>query len=189
MRSHGWLRNIDSDYFLRETEDISDERYEFHNWGFNLRPTEVQAAFGIKQLEKLKDFNIKREELSSDLLSFLASYSFLQPITIHNKAKPSWLGIPIILKENAPFNTKELISFLEGSGIETRPILTGNILRQPVSKKLFPGLNKDDFPGAETIHKRGIYIGLSPITNENSHQKLKLTLKNFFDRFQRDNKN
>ena len=77
--SHGWLRNIDSDYFLRETEDISDERYEFHNWGFNLRPTEVQAAFGIKQLEKLKDFNIKREELSSDLLSFLASYSFCNP--------------------------------------------------------------------------------------------------------------
>lgn len=183
MRSHGWLRNIDSDFFLRDVEDISDERYEFHNWGFNLRPTEVQAAFGIKQLEKLKDFNIKREELSSDLFSFLNSYSFLQPITIHKKAKPSWLGLPIILAENAPFDTKELISFLESAGIETRPILTGNILRQPVSKKLFPGLNKDDFPGAESIHKRGLYIGLSPMTNENSHQKLKLTLKNFFDRF------
>jgi len=184
MRSHGWLRNIKSDLFIKDSEDISDDRYEFHNWGFNLRPTEIQAAFGIKQLEKLEDFNRKREELSSDIFSFLKSYSFLQPISVHAKAKPSWLGIPIILDEKAPFDMKELIGYLEDSGIETRPILTGNILRQPVSKKLFPGLNKEDFPGAEIIHKRGIYIGLSPMTNELSHKKLKLTLQNFFNRFQ-----
>lgn len=183
MRSHGWLRNIDTDIFINDVQNISDERYEFHNWGFNLRPTEVQAAFGIKQLEKLKDFNSKRETLSSDVFAFLESYSFLQPIKVHRKAKPSWLGIPIVVAENAPFKVAELASYLEESGVETRPILTGNILRQPVSKKLFPKIDKEQFPGAEIIHDRGIYIGLSPMTNEKSHQKLKETLKLFFDRF------
>ena len=106
MRSHGWLRNIESDFFENDSQDISDHRYEFHNWGFNLRPTEVQAAFGIKQLEKLEIFNAKREELSSDIFAFLSSYSFLQPITVQDKARPSWLGIPIVLAETAPFNLK-----------------------------------------------------------------------------------
>ena len=58
MRSHGWARDIESDIFVSGPK-ITDKRYEFHNWGFNLRPTEIQAGFGIRQIEKLPSFNKK----------------------------------------------------------------------------------------------------------------------------------
>ncbi len=183
MRSHGWLRNIETEIFEKNNQDIIDERYEFHNWGFNLRPTEVQAAFGIKQLDKLNSFNLKRKLISEEIFEFLYSYDFFQKIKVHEKAKPSWLGIPIVLKENAPFQQKELVNYLENSGIETRPILTGNILRQPISKKLFPDVNQAHFKGAEQIHKRGIYIGLSPMTSRKNVDRLKEEFNNFLIRF------
>ena len=182
MRSHGWLRNIKTDIFKNDSENILDSRYEFHNWGFNMRPTEVQSAFGLKQLEKLKSFNIRREEISKEIFSFLSRYDYFQTIEVHKKAKPSWLGIPIVLRDDTPFELSELTEYLESSGIETRPILTGNILRQPVSKKLFPHVSQKDFPGAEILHSRGLYIGLSPITDGKTIERLKDTIKIFLDK-------
>ncbi len=183
LRSHGWLRNIKTDLFKDNKQGDFDERYEFHNWGFNLRPTEVQAAFGLKQLEKLEEFNIKRSEISSDIFSFLKSFDHMETIEVHKKAEPSWLGIPLIVKDNSPFTTKMLSEYLEGSGVETRPILTGNILRQPVSRKLFPDIDPKSFPGAEKVHERGIYIGLSPMTNDKALSRLKETLQQFFSQY------
>jgi len=184
MRSHGWLRNIKTNLFNERKDNDVDERYQFYNWGFNVRPTEVQAAFGIHQIKKLEKFNLKRKEISQEIFSLLYSYDFIQPIKVHPKAEPSWLGIPIILKQNAPFTVDILIEFLEESGVETRPILTGNILRQPISASLFPGVNPKDYPGAEFIHNQALYIGLSPMTNLAAVKKLKKTLSTFFDKYQ-----
>lgn len=181
MRSHGWTRNIDSDIFEEKNNQIEDKRYEFHNWGFNLRPTEIQAAFGIKQIEKLSNFNKRRAEISSKIFSFLYQYDFFVQIKVHEKAQASWLGIPIVLKNDCPFSLSDFSGFLENNGIETRPILTGNILRQPVSTKLFPKISAESFTGAEYVHKNGIYIGLSPNSSNDLIEKLENKIKSFLN--------
>tara|TARA_Y100000741_G_scaffold292993_1_gene233272 strand:- start:1606 stop:2502 length:897 start_codon:yes stop_codon:yes gene_type:complete len=182
MRSHGWARDIESDIFVSGSK-ITDKRYEFHNWGFNLRPTEVQAGFGIRQIEKLPSFNKKREQISSKIFSFLYQHDFFIQTEVLQESTPSWLGIPIVLSESCPFSLNELSSYLEKKGIETRPILTGNILRQPVALKLFPDILPEDFKGAEYLHNNGIYIGLSPALSSNQINKLIKVFKTFFSNY------
>ena len=148
-----------------------------------MRPTEVQASFGIKQIEKLPFFNSKRAEISSSIFSFLHSYEFFITTEVHSKASPSWLGIPIVLRKDCPFSIKELSSYLEENGIETRPILTGNILRQPVASELFPDISPKEFEGAEYIHKNAIYIGLSPNSSKDQIERLKNEMKFFLNNY------
>ena len=183
MRSHGWTRNIDSNIFDKKNNQIEDKRYEFHNWGFNVRPTEVQAAFGMKQIEKLPVFNKKRTKISSEIFSLLYQYDFFVPTEVHPKGFASWLGIPIVLKNDCPFSIVEFSSYLEKSGIETRPILTGNILRQPVASKLFSDISPKSFKGAEYIHENGIYIGLSPNSSSGEIERLKNEIKLFINKY------
>ena len=76
--------------------------------------------------------------MSSKIFTFLHKYDFFIKTEVHAEATPSWLGIPIVLNNNCPFSLEEFSSYLEKKGVETRPILTGNILRQPVAEKLFP---------------------------------------------------
>ena len=87
---------------------------------------------------------------------------YLTPIKVHKNAKPSWLGLPIILKAEFSNKKTDLVNFLEKEGIETRPIVTGNIARHPVVQK-FPDIFAKNYPGADIIHDRGLYIGLSPM--------------------------
>ena len=70
LRSHGWLRNVDQIGYNIVDGDL-DPRYTFANWGFNLRPTEIQASFGLHQLTKLKDFNLKRNKLAGIFFNYI----------------------------------------------------------------------------------------------------------------------
>jgi len=164
MRAHGWTRNVEFSGY----GDI-DPRYTFVDDGFNLRPTELQAAFGLHQLKKLGDFNRKREILSTKFFAYISRKKWVHcPISF---GQPSWLGLPIIVKRNAPFSRNEMVRYLESQGIETRPIVAGNLMRHPVASKvkmeIFGTLD-----GADRIHDCGFYIGLSPMFEEHHIDRL-----------------
>ncbi len=77
LRSHGWIRDVDPvKYGLHEHEDI-DPRYAFINWGLNVRPTEVQAGFGMRQLEKADTFAKRREEIASKVNAYIEKSPWL----------------------------------------------------------------------------------------------------------------
>lgn len=183
LRAHGWLRNTKKqahDHIL--SPDI-DPRYAFVNWGLNVRPTEVQAAFGLRQLEKLEEFNKKRAVHAEKFRVFLKPYTHLLSMPkVYDKAKPSWLGIPLMISPTAPFSKQSIINYLEDIGIETRPIVTGNLAKHPVAE-LFSDFGDREYNGANQIHSNGFYIGLSPIhTDENLLRVLEMFdkfLKNF----------
>lgn len=179
MRAHGWTRNIDNKKLDLDKSDDIDSRYAFVNWGLNVRPTEVQAAFGLEQIKKADIFSNKREYISQVIFDYIKELGYFDEIVVHEKAHPSWLGLPIMVSSDAPFSMKDITTFLEESGIETRPIVTGNILKQPVSKTLFPEYKNIDFHGADEIHNRGFYIGLSPMISDDMLVKLKSTFDNF----------
>ena|ERR1035437_8121135 len=131
LRAHGWSRH-------RKDQTAAspglDSRYTFVNWGFNVRPTELQAGFGSVQLSKLNGFQEIRAVNAAVLLDSISGYSeFIRPVSIHEKADCSWFGFPLILQKGAPFSRDELTGYLEGRGVETRPIVAGHIGRHPVA--------------------------------------------------------
>jgi CDP-6-deoxy-D-xylo-4-hexulose-3-dehydrase len=155
LRAHGWTRNVKYNII----GDI-DPRYAFVNWGFNLRPTELQAGFGLKQLERFPIFSVKRNQLANMFYNWINSTEWLSKPIIEKNSNPSWLGLPIMIKDDAPFSAKQITKYLENEGIETRPIVTGNVARHPAAKKFNLVGN---FPGADKVHNNGFYIGLSPM--------------------------
>lgn len=181
MRAHGWIRNVDSDQYSIKDYDV-DNRYAFADWGFNLRPTDVQAGFGLCQLEKLPEFNKRREEFASNFLGYIKTTKYLKFPIVDPKARPSWFALPLMVDKNAPFKRDELTSFLESKGVETRPIVAGNLARHPVAKR-FPEFTVRDFPGADEIHFRGFYIGLSPLFTIQMIEKLEEVIDSFLKKF------
>ncbi len=137
MRAFGWVRDLrDSKRYAGENPGI-DPRFLFLTSGYNLRPTEIQGAFGIHQVRKLDRFIEKRRRNAAYWNKRLHAYRDAlilpreQPGTKH-----VYFGYPLTLKPEAPFQREELVGDLEKRGVETRPIMAGNIAEQPVMKQI-----------------------------------------------------
>lgn len=182
LRAHGWIRNVDSGRFDLSSYPEIDPRYAFVNWGLNVRPTEVQAGFGIRQLEKADVFGQHRQATATRFNELIGKSEWLSTPRVDAKAMPSWLALPVMVAEHAPFSRAEITTYLESQGIETRPIVTGNIARHPVAK-LFPEFNSRLFPGADKVHMHGFYIGLSPLQPPNNIDRLLATFESFLSRY------
>lgn len=182
LRAHGWIRNVDPSRFDLSRHPEIDPRYAFVNWGLNVRPTEVQAGFGIRQLEKADAFAKRRAELSERFNSYIAQTPWLRTPTVSPKAVPSWLALPLMVQDGAPFTRAELTSYLERCGVETRPVVTGNVAKHPVAL-LFPEFLSRSFPGADKVHSHGFYIGLSPLQTDANMERLVLAFADFFKRY------
>ena len=81
-------------------------------------------------------------------LIFIDSELYLTRPQSSPKASPSWFALPILVTSEAPFNRSEITSYLESKGVETRPIVAGNIARHPVAK-IFPEFLEDTYAGAD----------------------------------------
>ena len=112
-----------------------DHKYVYSHFGYNLKATDLQAAIGCAQLEKIDTFAKLRKEhwkVLKDGLSDLQDV--LQLPETSKKSDPSWFGFLITVKENADFTREELVRFLESSNIQTRNLFAGNIIKQPLMK-------------------------------------------------------
>jgi len=180
LRAHGWARN--AKYATVEGKDGLDPRYMFLNWGFNVRPTELQAGFGLEQLKRLPCFQEQRRKNALHFSGYLSQYSHLMRLmAVHPQAECSWFALPIVLTPDCPFSKDEFLAYLEREGVETRPIVAGNLARQPVCQ-VFPELQDADLPGADIVHDYGFYLGLHPFDATRQLDQLAET----FDRFIRE---
>ena len=155
MRAHGWDRE------LRENKN---QKFNFVNMGFNLRPLEVSAAIAQNQLKRLKTFSLIRDSNRNNIIQFLKNhpkwnnqYHFVIP---DENLKPSWFGLPLLLNRKYIMYKKKIIKNLNSKGIETRPIISGNFLNQKASKIYNLNKNKTKFPNADFVEKAGFFIGL-----------------------------
>ncbi|MBD2165005.1 lipopolysaccharide biosynthesis protein RfbH [Calothrix membranacea FACHB-236] len=112
-----------------------DHKYTYSHIGYNLKMTDMQAAVGLAQLQKLHLFVKKRRNNFDFLYQKLAN---LQDVLILPKStdesEPSWFGFLISVKENAGFNRYELVKYLEVNKISTRLLFGGNLIKQPAYK-------------------------------------------------------
>ncbi|EAP5062142.1 lipopolysaccharide biosynthesis protein RfbH [Salmonella enterica subsp. enterica] len=109
-----------------------DHKYTYSHLGYNLKITDMQAACGLAQLERVEEFVEQRKANFSYLKQGLQSCTeFLELPEATEKADPSWFGFPITLKETSGVNRVELVKFLDEAKIGTRLLFAGNLIRQP----------------------------------------------------------
>ena len=111
-----------------------DHKYVFTHLGYNLKITEMQAACGVAQLEKLDYFISMRRGNYSYLANRLSNYEELWLPTVYPDAHPSWFGFPITLSPDAKFERQSLILYLNDHNIGTRLLFAGNATKQPFLK-------------------------------------------------------
>jgi len=109
-----------------------DHKYVYSHLGYNLKATDLQAAVGCAQLEKLPGFIEARRRNWQILSQGLQDLSdrFILPAASPN-SQPSWFGFPLTIKEGSGFNREQLVSFLESQIIQTRMLFAGNLVRHP----------------------------------------------------------
>jgi CDP-6-deoxy-D-xylo-4-hexulose-3-dehydrase len=109
-----------------------DHKYTYSHIGYNLKMTDLQASIGVAQLKKLDAFCESRKKNWSYLYKGLSQFRnyFILPEK-NLKSDPSWFGFLLTIKEDAPFNRRAIIDFLESRMIATRLLFGGNITRQP----------------------------------------------------------
>ncbi len=170
LRAHGWARNMK--HISVEPEPDIDERYMFLNWGFNVRPTELQSGFGLVQLGRQPAFHDQRRKNAVYFENYLKQYGDIMALMqVNPDSECSWFTLPVILRQECPFKKEDFLKYLEIQGVETRPIVAGNLALQPVVK-LFPGLFDNNLPGANQVHKYGFYLGLYPFESKKQMDRL-----------------
>jgi CDP-6-deoxy-D-xylo-4-hexulose-3-dehydrase len=137
-----------------------DSKFVFEELGYNFQTTDIDAAFGLAQLKRLDDVYKKRNVNFSRWLKFFKKYEeyFVLPKQ-RSDVKTAWLAFPLVVRDSAPFNRVDLAIFLEKNGIQTRPLFTGNALRQPAFKNLSAKTLKDGYPVADLVMRGSVVIG------------------------------
>lgn len=148
-----------------------DHKYVYSHFGYNLKATDMQAAIGCVQLEKLPNFVERRRENFSRIESGLKPVGdkIILPIATLG-SDPSWFGYLITVRDGANFTRNELACFLELRNIQTRNLFAGNILRHPCFDGLVSGVDYRVVGGlsnTDKIMNDSFWIGLYPgMTNE-----------------------
>lgn len=139
-----------------------DHKYTYSHIGYNLKATDMQAALGVTQIEKLPAFIARRKENFEYLRGALKP---LETVLLLPEATPgsdpSWFGFPIAVKADAPFKRDDLIRTLDENKIATRLLFGGNLLRQPAyaeSEYRVVG----DLPNTDFVMNSVFWIGVYP---------------------------
>lgn len=140
-----------------------DHKYTYSHMGYNLKITDMQAACGLAQMEKLPDFIAARKANFQYLKNRLSGdcEEFIQlPVATRN-SDPSWFGFPITVKPSSSVSREEIISYLEQNKIGTRLLFAGNLLKQPYMK----GVNyrvSGQLINTDNVMKNTFWIGVQP---------------------------
>jgi len=127
-----------------------DGKFVFLVQGYNLKPIDLQAAFGLIQLERLKEFSKTRDRNFKRLYKFFGKYPdhFILPRQLP-ETKTNWLAYPVTIKKGSSIKRVELMRFLEENKIQTRVLFSGNIIHHPAYKKsdfrIFGNLKNADY--------------------------------------------
>jgi CDP-4-dehydro-6-deoxyglucose reductase, E1 len=142
-----------------------DHKYTYSHIGYNLKATDMQAALGVSQIEKLPAFIQKRKHNFAYLKNALKD---LEPFLLLPEATPnsdpSWFGFPVAVKEGSPFTRDQLVSHLNARMIGTRLLFAGNLLRQPayagIQHRVVGDLKNTDFV-MQNVLWLGVFPGIS----------------------------
>jgi CDP-6-deoxy-D-xylo-4-hexulose-3-dehydrase len=184
MRSHGWSRDRRDRKFLDTNNNIPkpDSKFQFITTGYNVRPTEINASIGIKQISKIDLYVEQRRQLVYQVAEAIKEgplrvNSHKNNRSILRDVSNSWMMIPLTLDSHENHKV-EIQDYLESKGIETRPVLTGNFLDQPVFRTLKNYISNVSLANTKWISRKCFLIGAHHAYSKNQISYLVKILKN-----------
>ena len=151
--------DMEQRFSFRLNDTDYDGKFYYLRMGYNFKPVEMQAAFGLAQLKKLPYFNTIRARNFNRLYQFLSRYPehFILPES-HPKATGYWLAFPVTLRETSPIVRRDFLTYLERNKIQTRLLFAGNV-RYHEPYQHIPCRVHGTLTGADTIMRRTFLIG------------------------------
>lgn len=169
------------DWTLGDLPHGYDHKYTYSHVGYNLKITDMQAACGLAQLDRLDEFTKKRKE------NFIFLKEQLQPISQYielpeatEASDPSWFGFPITLKEDSGHSRNELIAYLDKAMVGTRLLFAGNLIRQPYFKDVEYRV-VGELTATDRIMKQTFWVGVYPGLGTEQLSYLAKMLIDFFN--------
>lgn len=157
MRAHGWTRELPHDNLIHpKTGDKFDDLFRFVLPGYNVRPVEMSGALGIEQLKKLPNIVDGRRRNAA---AFIDRFSENDDLRLQRETgQSSWFGFSLILEGRLAGKRQQVVDALDAARIESRPIVTGNFVRNPVLKHL-NYVEPGPLPMADKLHEDGLFVG------------------------------
>lgn len=158
IRSHGWTRHLPWPNRLVERDARGEfyEQFRFILPGYNVRPLEISGAIGIEQLKRLPGFIAQRRANAEHFRKLFSNQPHLRIQS--ETGESSWFGFSMVVEPGAPVDRAGLLAKLAEAGVETRPVVAGNFVRNPVVQHL-PHDDPGTLPNANQVHDCGLYIG------------------------------
>lgn len=157
-----------------------DHKYVYSHMGYNLKISDIQAACGLAQLDKLEYFIQKRRENFKYLhvnLQSLTDFVYL-PVASEN-SNPSWFGFPITLKDDSGTDRVDLLRFLDDNKIGSRLLFAGNLIKQPYFKNV-PHRVVGELTHTDKTMNDTFWIGVQPSLTEKHLDFVVEKLEEFF---------
>jgi CDP-4-dehydro-6-deoxyglucose reductase, E1 len=160
-----------------------DHKYVYSEIGYNLKMTDIQAAIGVSQMDKLPEFCNKRRENFKEWTRIFSKYSehFILPKATEN-SDPAWFAFIVTLKDGTPFTRDEFTGFLNTKLIETRNLFAGNMTKQPgfIKKnwRIAAHLKNTDF-----IMNNTFFLGTYPGLTEDMFSYAEGVLEEFLSKY------
>jgi CDP-6-deoxy-D-xylo-4-hexulose-3-dehydrase len=143
-----------------------DHKYVYSHFGYNLKVTDMQAAIGCAQLEKLDDIIEARRHNFTCLRQGLEGTKGLILPEAQKNSNPSWFGFLISVKEDMGFTRNELSQYLESKKIQTRNLFAGNLLKHPAFDEMRQSGEGyrvvGDLNGTDFVMNNTLWIGVYP---------------------------
>jgi len=159
-----------------------DHKYVYSHLGYNLKITDMQAACGLAQLEKLDEFITARKKNHKYLLNKLKKFEDYISLPYPAKnSEPSWFGFPITLNPKSNFTRNELIAHLDKNKIGTRLLFAGNLTKQPYFKHVQYRVS-GNLKNTEITMSQTFWVGIYPGLNEQHFDYMFDVFNSFFNK-------
>ncbi len=135
-----------------------DKKFIFNKLGYNLEPSEIGCAYGLEQLKRLKkNIFIRKKNYQLHNLYFKTKENYFEVSKFNKNADSALLAYPLTIKPNKNFTRNDFQIYLEQKGIQTRPVFTGNILRQPGFKNI-KCIKRKKYKNADYIMRNSVLL-------------------------------
>ena len=181
LRAHGWVRDrSDKDEWTAKHPDL-DSRFMFIMPGYNVRPLEVSAAMGTVQLKKLDSMLESRERLASEVagwtknsspwMTLIGSEHIEGKSLGRRKRRHSWMTFPFRVDAKASVKVAKVKEIFESNGVDTRPVIAGNLARHPANR-LAETRQAKSLANCDELLTNGFMIGCHPLVSDEGKSAL-----------------